>query len=463
MKSLSKENVDLILKEHKFYFHTGITKNISFRIQQLNNLKNAIKFHEKDILDALYKDLGKSEFEAYSTEIGFVLDSIGYMIKNLKSWSDPIKVKAPIHQRPSKTYIMYEPYGTVLIIGPFNYPFQLVIEPLIGAIAAGNCAVLKPSESTPTISALIKDIIDKTFDNKYIRVIEGEKETTSALINSPFDYIFFTGSVPVGRIVMEAAAKNLVPVTLELGGKSPTIVDKTANLEVAAKRIAWGKLINTGQTCIAPDYLLVHKDIKENFIEMLKKVIIDFYGIDASKSKDYGRIVNTRQFDRLTSIIDRDKSKVIYGGSYNREKLYIEPTLIDNADWQDASMEDEIFGPIFPILEYSDLNEVINMINERPKPLALYLFTENEPVEHKVLNSVSFGGGCVNDTISHVASSYMPFGGVGNSGIGGYHGKESFETFSHRKSILKKSTRFNFNLIFPPYKDKVKLVKRFLK
>lgn len=463
MKSLSKENVDSILKEHKFYFHTGITKDINFRIQQLNKLKNAIKFHEKDILDALYKDLGKSEFEAYSTEIGFVLDSIGYMIKNLKSWSEPIKVKAPIHQQPSKTYIMYEPYGTVLIIGPFNYPFQLVIEPLIGAMAAGNCAVLKPSESTPTISALIKDIIDKTFDNKYIRVIEGERETTSALINSPFDYIFFTGSVPVGRIVMEAAAKNLVPVTLELGGKSPTIVDKTANLEVAAKRIAWGKLINTGQTCIAPDYLLVHKDVKEKFIEMLKKVIIDFYGIDSSKSQDYGRIVNTRQFDRLTSIIDRDKSKVIYGGSYNREKLYIEPTLIDNADWQDASMEDEIFGPIFPILEYSDLNEVINMINERPKPLALYLFTENEPVEHKVLNSVSFGGGCVNDTISHVASAYMPFGGVGNSGIGGYHGKESFETFSHRKSILKKSTRFNINLIFPPYKDKVKLVKRFLK
>ncbi|MBL4936248.1 aldehyde dehydrogenase [Clostridium sp. YIM B02515] len=463
MNSLSEQQVNQILKEHKTYFHTGVTKNINFRIENLKKLKTAIKKYEDNILDALYKDLGKSEFEAYSTEVGFVLDSISYMIKNLKNWSMPKKVKVPIHQQPSKTYIMYEPYGTVLIVGPFNYPFQLVIEPLIGAIAAGNCAILKPSESTPAISALIKELIEETFDNKYIRVIEGEKETTSALINSPFDYIFFTGSVPVGRIVMQAAAKNLVPVTLELGGKSPTIVDKTTNLEIAAKRIAWGKLINTGQTCIAPDYLIVHKDVKEQFIEMLKKVIINFYGVDASKSKDYGRIVNTKQFDRLTSIIDKDKSKVIYGGNYNREKLYIEPTLINNASWQDASMGDEIFGPIFPILEYSDLNEVINMINERPKPLALYLFTENEAVEHKVLSSISFGGGCVNDTISHVASVYMPFGGVGNSGIGGYHGKESFETFSHRKSILKKSTRFNINLIFPPYKDKVKLVKRFLK
>lgn len=463
MDSLSLEQVSQILTEHKSYFHSGETKEIRFRIQQLNKLKNAIKKYEKDILDALYKDLRKSEFEAYSTEIGFVLDSISYMSKNLKKWSRPMKVKAPIHQYPSRTHIMYEPYGTVLIIGPFNYPFQLVIEPLIGAMAAGNCAVLKPSESTPTLSALIKTLIEETFDKNYIRVVEGERETTSALINSPFDYIFFTGSVPVGRIVMEAAAKNLVPVTLELGGKSPTIVDKAANLELAAKRIMWGKLINTGQTCIAPDYLLVHRDIKDNLIEKMKKIIVDFYGVDASKSSDFGRIVNTRQFDRLASIIDRDKGKIVYGGSYNREDLYIEPTLINNATWQDASMEDEIFGPILPILEYTDLDSIINMINERPKPLALYLFTEYSSIEQKVLNSVSFGGGCINDTISHVASPYLPFGGVGNSGIGGYHGEDSFKTFSHRKSILKKSTRFNLNLIYPPYKDKVKLVKRFLK
>jgi aldehyde dehydrogenase (NAD+) len=463
METLNNEKVLEILKAHKQYFHSGTTKDINFRIRMLRKLKETIKKYEKDILAALHEDLRKSEFEAYSTEIGFVLDSIGYMIKNLKKWSKPVKVKTPIHQHPSKTYIMYEPYGTVLIIGPFNYPFQLVIEPLIGSMAAGNCAVLKPSESTPTISALLKRLIGETFDKEYIRVVEGEREATSALINSPFDYIFFTGSVPVGRIVMEAAGKNLVPVTLELGGKSPTIIDKTANLDIAAKRIMWGKLINTGQTCIAPDYLLVHKDIKEQLIASLKATIIDFYGSDASKSKDYGRIVNTRQFHRLASIIDRDKSKIAYGGAYNKEDLYIEPTLIDNATWSDSSMEDEIFGPILPILEYSDLKLVINMINERPKPLALYLFTEDAAVERKVLNSISFGGGCVNDTISHVASPYMPFGGVGNSGIGGYHGEESFKTFSHRKSILKKSTSFNMNIIYPPYKNKVDLVRKLLK
>lgn len=463
METLDRDQVLDILKEHKQYFYTGITKDINFRIAQLKKLKDAIRKYEKDILEALYKDLRKNEFEAYSTEIGFVLDSISYMIKNLKKWSKPVKVKTPIHQHPSKTYILYEPYGTVLIIGPFNYPFQLVIEPLIGAMAAGNSAVLKPSESTPNISALLKRLIEETFDKEYIRVIEGEREATSALINSPFDYIFFTGSVPIGRIVMEAAAKNLIPVTLELGGKSPTIVDKTANLDIAAKRIMWGKLINTAQTCIAPDYLIVHKDIKEQLVTKLKITIIDFYSLDASKSKDYGRIVSTRQFDRLASIIDRDKAKVAYGGHYNRGDLYIEPTLLDNASWQDASMEDEIFGPILPILEYSDLDDAITMINARPKPLALYLFTEDAAIEHKVLNSISFGGGCVNDTISHAATPYMPFGGVGNSGIGGYHGEESFKTFSHRKSILKKSTSFNMNIIFPPYKNKVDLVRKILK
>jgi aldehyde dehydrogenase (NAD+) len=463
MESINKDIVLEMLKEHKAFFHTGITKDVPFRIRQLKKLKEAIRKYEKDILEALYKDLRKSEFEAYSTEIGFVLDSIGYMIKNIKQWSKPVRVKTPVHQYPSKTYIMYEPYGTVLIIGPFNYPFQLVIEPLIGAIAAGNCAVVKPSESTPTISALINKLIGETFSKDYIRVVEGERETTSALINSHFDYIFFTGSVPVGRIVMEAAAKNLVPVTLELGGKSPTIVDKSANLDIAAKRIMWGKLLNTAQTCIAPDYLVVHKDIKEQLVAKLKSTIIDFYGIDTSKSKDYGRIVNTRQFDRLASIIDRDKAKIIYGGHYDRDDLYIEPTLIDNSSWQDASMEDEIFGPILPILEYSDLSEIINMINARPKPLALYLFTEDADVEHKVLSSVSFGGGCVNDTVTHAATPHMPFGGVGNSGIGGYHGEESFKTFSHRKSILKKSTAFDMGIIYPPYKNKVNLVRKLLK
>ncbi|MBU3111589.1 aldehyde dehydrogenase [Clostridium lacusfryxellense] len=463
METIDQEAVQSMLNEHNKYFLLGETRDIDFRIAALKKLKNVIKKYEEEIIKALYRDLGKSEFEAYGTEIGFVLDSIGNFIKHLKSWAKTKNVRTPLHQFPSKGYIMYEPYGTVLIIGPFNYPFQLLIEPLIGAIAAGNCAILKPSESTPTVSGLVKKIIEDAFEKEYIRVIEGEKETTSALINSPFDYIFFTGSVPVGRIVMKAAAENLVPVTLELGGKSPVIVDKTANLELAAKRILWGKLINAGQTCIAPDYIFVHKSIKERFIQMLKIEVVNFYGEDASKSSDYGRIVNKRQFDRLATIIENDKNKIIYGGGSNAGALYIEPTIIDKVNWQDDVMKDEIFGPIMPILEYENLDEVIEMINDRPKPLSLYVFTEDKNFETTVLRRISFGGGCINDTISHVASSNMPFGGVGNSGMGSYHGRDSFETFSHRKSILKKSTSMDIKLIFPPYGNRDKLIRKMLK
>lgn len=468
MDIIDRKAVEIILKEHKNFFQTGETKNIDYRIESLKRLKNVIKKYEKDIIDALSIDLGKSEFESYGTEIGFVLDSIGNFTRHIKSWSRNKKVRTPIHQFPSKGYIIYEPYGTVLIIGPFNYPFQLLLEPLIGVIAAGNCAVLKPSESTPTVSALVKKIIEESFKKKYIRVIEGETEATSILINSPFDYIFFTGSVPVGRIVMEAAAKNLIPVTLELGGKSPVIVDKTANLDIAAKRIVWGKLINVGQTCIAPDYILVHKDIKKGFIEKLKSTTISFYGADESKSSDYGRIVNKRQFERLVSIIKQEKDKIIYGGHSDPGTLYIEPTILDRINLQDIVMKDEIFGPIMPILEYDNLEDAIEIINDRPKPLSLYVFTEDKEVEAAVISRISFGGGCVNDTISHVANSYMPFGGVGNSGIGSYHGKDSFETFSHRKSILKKSTSIKstsiiINLIFPPYGNRVELIRKILK
>ena len=463
MDIIDKEIVESMLNEHNKFFISGETRNIEYRIAALKKLKSVIKKYEKEIINALYRDLGKSEFEAYGTEIGLVLDSIGNFTKHLKKWAKTKRVRTPMHQFLSKGYIMYEPYGTVLIIGPFNYPFQLLIEPLVGAIAAGNCAVLKPSENTPTVSGLVKKIIEETFEKNYIRVIEGEKETTSALINSAFDYIFFTGSVQIGRIVMRAAAENLLPITLELGGKSPVIVDKTANLEIAAKRILWGKLVNSGQTCIAPDYIFVHKDIKENFIEKLKSTAISFYGEDASKSIDYGRIVSNSQFERLASIIEKDKNKIIYGGNSNAGTLYIEPTIIDNVDFQDAVMQDEIFGPIMPILEYENLEEVIEMINNRPKPLALYVFTEDKKVETSVLSRISFGGGCVNDTISHVAGSNMPFGGVGNSGMGAYHGRDSFETFSHRKSILKKSTSIDIKLIFPPYGNRIKLIKKILK
>jgi len=463
MEHLTTSRMEEILEEHHQYFFSGRTYDLQFRIQQLTKLKETIKRNEQQIMSALYQDLGKSEFESYATEIGLTLDNIGYMMKHLKQWMKPRKVKTPIHQYPSKSFILKEPYGTVLIVGPFNYPFQLVIEPLIGAIAAGNCAVLKPSENTPTVSAIITTIIKETFDESYIRVIEGEKETTSTLIHAPFDYIFFTGSVPVGKIVMEAAAKNLVPVTLELGGKSPVIVDRTANIKLAAKRIIWGKLLNTGQTCIAPDYVIAHAEIKQELIETMKAVITDFYGTDAKESKDYGRIVNERQFDRLSAILEKDRSQVLYGGRAVKEDLYIEPTLLAVESPADASMQEEIFGPILPIMAYHELEEAIQIIHSRPKPLAVYLFTENKDIENEVLRRVSFGGGCINDTISHAASVHLPFGGVGNSGIGAYHGKSSFELFSHNKSIIKKSTKLSINVVFPPYGDKIKLLKKLLK
>lgn len=463
MEEINKEHVLEFLKEHKRYFNTGKTKEINFRISQLRNLRNSIKKYEKEILDALYKDLGKSEFEGYTTEIGFTLNSIKHALKNLKRWIKPKKVRTSIFQFPSKGYIISEPYGTVLIIGPFNYPFQLLIEPLIGAIAAGNCVVLKPSEATTNVTKLLEKIINETFDSNYIRLVQGEKKTTEALINSPFDYIFFTGSAAVGKVVMEAASKNLVPVTLELGGKSPAIVDKSANLEVIVPRLLYGKFVNVGQTCVAPDYILVHKEIKENLIETLKKTIVNFYGDNILENKDYGRIVNERHFNRLIDILSKDNKKVIYGGDYNKESHFIEPTLLNNITYEDAVMEDEIFGPLLPILDYEDLDDVIKDLNIRHKPLALYVFTEDKKVEEKILNSVSFGGGCVNDTLSHVAEACLPFGGVGNSGMGTYHGKESFKTFSHRKSILKKSTKINLKFIFPPYRDKVSLVRKIFK
>lgn len=462
MENLAQEKVNEQLKKHREFFYTGKTRDLEFRLKQLDNLKKAILRNESEIIDALNKDLGKSEFEAYTTEVGILLDSIGFAIKNLRKWARPKRVKTPITHFGSKSYIYFEPYGTVLIIGPFNYPFQLIFEPLIGALEAGNCAVIKPSTFTPNVSKVVSKIISETFDEKYVSVIDGRREVTTALINSPFDYIFFTGSVEVGKVVMEAAAKNLVPVTLELGGKSPCIVDKSANLETAAKRIAWGKFLNVGQTCVAPDYLLINKEVKESFIELIKKYIKEFFGENPKESKDYGRIINERHANRLVGLID--KGKVILGGEYDLEKLYIAPTIMDRVTWQDKVMGEEIFGPILPVIEYENIDDAIKMINGQPKPLALYIFTEDGRVEERFIKNCSFGGGCVNDVITHLATPYLPFGGVGNSGIGSYHGEMSFKTFSHSKSILKKSTSIDMKFLYPPYNSKkMKLIKKFLK
>lgn len=462
MENTDSNKVLSILAEHKEFFETGETKNIDFRITQLKKLKVVIKNNEELLMEALKKDLNKSQFESYAAEVGYLYDSISYFIRNLKKWVKVKKVKTPIIHFGSKSYIYPEPYGTVLVIGPFNYPFQLLMEPLVGAIAAGNCVVLKPSEFTPNVSKVIGKLIKGNFNEKFIRVIEGGIDTTSALINAPFDYIFFTGSVKVGKIVMKAAARNLIPVTLELGGKSPCIVYEDANLDVAAERITWGKFMNVGQTCVAPDYVLVHKNIKEQFIKKIIERIKDFYGNDPLNSKDYGRIVNESHMKRLIDLIDKDK--VVLGGEYDINKRYIAPTILDNVTFQDKVMEEEIFGPILPIIEYEVIKEAIKLINKRDKPLALYLFTENKLIQKIVMENVSYGGGCINDTMTHIVTPYLPFGGVGPSGLGSYHGYKSFETFSHLKSILKKSTKININFIYPPYnKDKLKLLKKAMK
>ena len=429
----------------------------------MKKLKNSIKKYENNIINALNIDLGKPEFEAYSSEVGFVYSTIDYFIKNLKSWTKVKKVKNDAAQLPGKSYIYKSHYGAVLIIGPYNYPFQLLIEPLIGAISGGNTVILKPSEYATKTEAIVEKIIKETFDEKYIAVVTGDYKVNSQLLDLEFDYIFFTGSVNVGKIVMEKASKHLTPVTLELGGKSPVIVDNTANLKVSAKRILWGKLTNAGQTCVAPDYILAHEDIYEELIKEFEKVIIEFYGQDIINSKDFGRIINDRHMNRLNAILEHDKNKITFGGEVDFEKRYISPTIIRDVTLEDAVMNEEIFGPIIPVIKYKNMEDIKYYISHHKNPLALYVFSEDENFSEDIINRFSFGGGCVNDTISHVASAYLPFGGIGSSGMGNYHGKASFDTFTHTKSIVKKSTKIDLKLVFPPYKDKIKLIKKVMK
>ncbi len=447
----------------KAFFNTHKTKNLKFRKQQLKLLSKNIKNHENELLDALYKDLGKSKVEAYATEIGMLLKSIKLMRKELKNWSKTKQTDTPLYLFPTKSYIKKEPYGTVLIIGPFNYPVQLVFEPLIGAIAAGNTAIVKPSELTPHVAIVIKDIIEDTFDEAYVSVVEGGIEETQTLLSLPFDYMFFTGSEKVGKIVYEAATRKLIPVTLELGGKSPVIVDDTANIKVASERISFGKFTNAGQTCVAPDYILVQRKVKNDLIKALKKTITEFYGENIEKSPDFGRIVNQKHFNRLNDLIQIHKDNVVFGGNSSKEDLYIEPTLLDNITNDNKIMKEEIFGPILPIITYDNFDEVLEIIQSKSKPLSLYLFSEDENMTHRVVEELSFGGGAINDTLMHLANPNLPFGGVGSSGIGQYHGKYSFDTFSHMKSYTFKSTRLESSLFFPPYKGKFKYIKTFFK
>ncbi|WP_342525985.1 aldehyde dehydrogenase [Chryseomicrobium sp. FSL W7-1435] len=461
--NFTEQQVESWIKEQQYKVYAGETKSLEFRLEQLELLRQAIKKFEPEILEALHQDLRKSEFEAFTTEIGIIYESISYMKKNLADWMKPQSVKTPTVLQPAKSYLIHEPYGSCLIIAPFNYPFQLVMEPLIGAIVGGNAAVVKPSEATPHVTKVVRTLIEDTFSADYIRVVEGEKEETSTLIHAPFDLIFFTGSVQVGKVVMKAAAERLTPVVLELGGKSPAIIDHTANLDVAAKRIVWGKFMNSGQTCVAPDYLVVHESVKEPFIAKLKETIATFYGEDAQTSPDFSRIVNHKQFDRLHDLLTKSEDSLVHGGQTDREDLYIEPSLFEVENFDHPLMEDELFGPLLPILTYTDLSRAIYDIRKLPKPLAAYFFSEHERAQDYFVESFPFGGGCINDTISHVGSVSLPFGGVGTSGMGSYHGRASFDQFTHQKSILKKSTKLPINLLYPPYKSKVKLVRSVLK
>jgi len=458
---MKREEIQDICNKQKIFFNTNETKAYSFRIEQLKKFKRAIEDNEDLLLKALYDDLRKSEFEAYGGEVGFILAELDFTIKKLKKWMKNKKVKTPLLHQPGSSFIISEPLGTVLIIGPWNYPFQLLIAPLIGAMAAGNTAVLKSSELAPSTSKAMKKIISECFEEKYIYLVEGEIQEATYLLEEKFDYIFFTGSTVVGKIVMQAAAKNLTPVTLELGGKSPCIIDKDTNLQVAARRVVWGKFFNAGQTCIAPDYLIIQKDIKDDFIRLMKKEIENFYGEDPQKSNDYPRIINKRHFERLSTYLDT--SKISTGGQTDINDKYIAPTIMDNVTWDDKVMSDEIFGPILPVLEYERIKEAIKMINSKPKPLALYLFSNCKLVEKRVLENTSSGGVCINDTLSHITTNFLPFGGVGDSGIGGYHGKFSFDTFSHKKSVMKKAISIDPKIRYAPYKLSLKNLKKMLK
>lgn len=447
-----------LLNKQKEYFATGVTRSYEFRIDELTKLKEMLDLHETEIYQALKNDLNKSPHEVFTTELGVVYAEVNFAIKYLIKWMDKEKVKTPTTHRGSSSYIYKEPYGATLIISPWNYPLQLTLAPLIGAIAAGNCAIVKPAPEAKETSQLIYDMINKTFDKEYVTVIQGEAEVSKQLTTLPFDYIFFTGSTPVGKDVMRQASEHLTPLTLELGGKSPVVVDEDVYVKKAAKRIIWGKFTNAGQTCVAPDYVLVHESKKNQLLRSMIRYIKRFYSKKPLDNKNYVKIVNEKHFNRLTSYLE--DGTVIYGGSYDESKLCIEPTLITDVPLDTACMQDEIFGPILPVLTYETMDEAVEIIESFDKPLALYYFGNNSDNEERIIHGLSFGGGCVNDTLFHLANPHLPFGGVGPSGTGSYHGKYSFDTFSHDKSILKQTNKFDLPFRYPNGKFFHKIMKK---
>lgn len=450
-----------LLKQHAHFFSIGHTKDIAYRRLQLKKLRQVILHYEADIQDALKKDLNKAPFESYETEIGIVLQELNHTIKHLYGWARPSRVPTPLMHFPASSHIYREPYGTVLIMSPWNYPFQLTLVPLIGAMAAGNCVVLKPSEYSSHTAAVIEKMIRENFDAGYISVVRGGREANQSLLDQKFDYIFFTGSPTVGRLVMKSAAWHLTPVTLELGGKSPCIVDETARLDLAAKRIVWGKFLNAGQTCVAPDYVLVHPAVKEALVEKMKEAVRSFYGEQILQNGEYPKIINQKHFERLQGLLRGEA--LFCGGGSDAESLTIEPTLMGGITWDSPVMQEEIFGPLLPILTYDNLQDTIELLQKQPKPLALYYFTQSKKRAGHILRQLSFGGGCINGTVIHLSNPHLHFGGVGESGMGQYHGKRSFDTFTHEKSIMKKSTLIDIPLPYPPYKNHLPLLRKFMR
>ena len=454
-------DINQVAKDLRHSIHTKGNLTISVRKERLRKLKEVISAKESKIALALKNDLGKSAFESYLTESGFILEEIGLILKKIDGWVKNKKVSTPLNIFPAKSYLHPEAYGVVLIVSPWNYPFQLCLSPFIGALAAGNRVVIKPSEFAPHTSSIIKEIIEEVFLADEVRVVEGALEETQILLKQQFDYIFFTGSTMVGKVMMKAAAEHLTPVTLELGGKSPLLVEESANLDIVAKRAVWGKFLNAGQTCIAPDYILVPRKLQDTLIEKMRGYLKSFYGDQVKASSDYPRIINEKHFDRLKGLIL--PGKIAIGGELSKEDKFISPTIMKDVSWDDKVMEEEIFGPILPIIPYEKLDDAVLEIVKRPKPLAFYLFTENSQKREEILTKVPFGGGCVNDTIMHIANPNLPFGGVGASGMGSYHGKKSFETFTHYKSILVQKTKVDIPLRYPPYAGKLNWIKFFLR
>ena len=447
-----------LVANQKKYFKTGSTRPVSFRIDMLRKLKETILSHEKEIGEALYKDLGKSEAEVVSTEIGFTLNEINHVMKKLPKWAKRKRNKTNLFNLPGKSYIIPEPYGTTLIIGPWNYPFQLVMSPLVGAIAGGNTAVVKPSEISTHTAQVIDDILNQTFEPSYIAPVQGGIPETNELLDIRFDKIFFTGSPKVGSIIMEKAAKHLTPVVLELGGKSPTVIDQTAKLDIAVKRIVFGKGTNAGQTCVAPDYVLVHESIKDDFYRIFENTVKDFYGQSVMENESFGKMINMVNYQRVKDYMS--DGEIVYGGQTDDDKLKIGLTLIEVTDLDKSIMQEEIFGPVLPVVSFKNENQLIEIIHKNPDPLAMYIFSEDKAFVNQLIHTIPFGGGCINDTIMHLTNENLPFGGRGTSGMGHYHGKHSFDAFTHKKAILHSSTWFDLKMKYPQFmKKSLKLVK----